>query len=141
MRRCGIGRSRRPKCASGCRRSRVILRTCATNRSTLNTPEPSAARSRLSEQPSRGLISPLHQFDSIAERIVDKEAVMVFKGFVALDGVACGFKLAFEIFRIIDEERGMRLARRTGIRLDPKVHFERTAFEPAAPAFGEERRL
>jgi hypothetical protein len=94
-------------------------------------------RERVAMSGSRGL----QKFDSIPERIIDKNAVVTLERLVGAQRKSgCGQR-RLERRQVIDDQRGMRFARRPKVGLDPEVDLEVTALEPATAAARKLRRL
>ena len=76
----------------------------------------------------------LYQFDPIAEWVVDMAPVAAFDRLVCRDSQTglCGFR--HHAGEIIDDEGGMRLARRDEILFDAEVNLQIATFKPAATA-------
>jgi hypothetical protein len=82
-----------------------------------------------------------HQFDPIAEWIVNIYAMKPLKGFVIAERYAKYFQAFDECGQILNYQRWMRFTRRAKIRLDAEMNLEITALEPAASTFCQSNRL
>jgi hypothetical protein len=77
----------------------------------------------------------LHQLDSVTEGIVDEHAAIAAERFIRPHRMAGICQGGRKLRQSVDDESGVRFARRPKVRLDTKVDFQRPAFEPAATAW------
>src|SRR5690606_39861352 len=83
----------------------------------------------------------LHQFESIAERVIGEEAANGGIGTVPRDTMAGGSNSGGEIVDADDGEGRVRLARRLEFRFDAAMQFLRAGLDPDAAARRESRWL
>ena len=85
----------------------------------------------------KGNSSGLHQFDVVAEGIVDEAPVVFFQRLVFGNGIARRFQCVDQRSKIVRQQRGMRFFRGRKILLDAKMKADAAGFKSASAAPGE----
>jgi hypothetical protein len=73
-----------------------------------------------------------HQFDAVAERIVNISALVAFERLVLNDSVSSPLQLCDKCPKIIDHEGGVRLTCRDKFFVYTEMNFQSAALEPAS---------
>jgi hypothetical protein len=84
---------------------------------------------------------PLHQFDSISERIINVDSRISFQRPIVPNDVPHALEDRDKIRETFDEQSGMSLSSRDKIGFDAQVNLEITALEPAPAAPNQMRRF
>jgi hypothetical protein len=83
----------------------------------------------------------LHQFDAVAERVIDIGATESIKRLIPNDRSARLFAQPDDFIQTFDEQSGMRFPRGPEIRFDAEVDFQSSLLKPDSAAHGEMWRL
>lgn len=91
--------------------------------------------------PVASVSSGLHQFDAVAEGIVDEAPVIFFQRLVLGNRIACRFQCTDQGDKAVCQQGGVGLSRRGKILLDTKMDAHAAGFKPASAAPGKRCRL
>jgi hypothetical protein len=87
------------------------------------------------------ILQRLHEFDPIAERIINVNAMISFQRLIVPRVVSGAYQHSSESREVFDDKGRMSLSSRSKVRFDANMHLESAPLEPAPSALRQVRRL